>query len=78
MNKKIIVIFLLLGSFVMFTPERSFAAAAGERSVSVHANAGTTAAQRRRRKRRRMKRVRHRVVYHYGYRNGVWYRSRIN
>ena len=82
MNKKIIVLFLLLASFVMFIPEQD-SAATGDKSVSAYSSAATTVQRRYRRRYRRVyyrryRRRRGRVVYHYGIRNGRWYRVRIN
>jgi len=80
MKSRILVLFLLLTSIGLFVPATAMALT-GERSVTAASSHARNIVQRRRGRKRRSRRVRRRrgrIVYHYGYRNGVWYRSRIN
>src|SRR5665811_1668640 len=63
MNKKIIILFLLLASFVVFMPEQDKGATA-ERSVTTFSPAGAPN-QIRYRRRRRLVYYRYRPVYRY-------------
>jgi hypothetical protein len=80
MKSRILVLFLLLTSIGMFAPAATMARSK-KASVSAASSHARSLVQRRHRRRRRIRLIRRRrgrIVYHYGYRNGVWYRSRIN
>ncbi len=86
MKKRIVILFMLLASVVMFLPEQSYARANEKSSVSTFSSAGNTVQYYyRRRYRRRYYRPRYRYrTYrrvrrtrsHYFYRNGRLYRVR--